>query len=228
MDLEVQSPVEAFETNLIDRIDSEGLLVINSGSDVEKEANDIRGKVFDTPNDAYDFYNHYAFLLGFGLRIHTAYKNKTTNEHYRRMYVCYKEGFKILKCKSSVGDVKKRRRDLRTGCNACLRISKRKDGKWFVDVFNDSHNHELTISPTKVLKHRSHGKFHRSLACKSLMVELGQSGLKPCQIKKVINVMKSPHENNVTSKQCSDVLSDQRKQYKEIFSGLIGDQENRI
>ncbi|XP_076911980.1 protein FAR1-RELATED SEQUENCE 8-like [Bidens hawaiensis] len=233
MDLEVQSPVEAFETNLIDRIDSEGLLVINSGSDVEiekrndmdstfeKEANDIMGRVFDTPDDAYDFYNHYAFVHGFGVRIHNAYKNRTTNEHYRRIYVCNKEGFKDLKCKSSVGDVKKRRRDLRTGCNACIRISKRKDGKWFVDVFNDSHNHELTVSPTKVLKHQSHRKFHRSLACKSLMAKLGQSGLKPCQIK-VINAMKSPHENNVTSKQCSDVLVDQRKQYKgKEFYGLI-------
>ncbi|XP_076941553.1 protein FAR1-RELATED SEQUENCE 5-like [Bidens hawaiensis] len=233
MNLEVQSPVEAIETNLIDRIDSESLLVINSGSYVEvekrngmdiafeEESNDIMGRVFDTPDDAYDFYNHYAFLHGFGVHILNAYKNKTTNEHYRRMYVCNKEGFKDLKCKSSVGDVKKRRRDLRTGCNACLRI-KKKDGKWFVDVFNDSHNHELTVSPTKVLKHRSYGKFYHSLACKSLMAELGQFGLKPCQIKKVINAMKSTHENNVTSKQCSNALVDQQKQCKgkEIY-GLI-------
>ncbi|XP_076956854.1 protein FAR1-RELATED SEQUENCE 5-like [Bidens hawaiensis] len=228
MDLEVHE--EAFETNLIDRINSERLLVINSDSNVErdidsryeKEANDVKGMVFDTPDDAYDFYNRYMFSHGFGIRIHAVYKNKTTNEHYRKYYVCNKEGFKDLKCKSSMENAKKRRRDLRTGCKACIRISKGKDGKWFVDIFNNSHNHELTITPTKVMKHRSHGKFHRSLVCKSLMAELSQSGLKPCQIKKVINTMKNPDENDVTSKQCSDVLANQRKQYKgKEFYGLI-------
>ncbi|XP_076958365.1 protein FAR1-RELATED SEQUENCE 8-like [Bidens hawaiensis] len=228
MDLEVHE--EAFETNLIDCIDSEGLLVINSDSNVERdidsrheeEANDAKEMVFDTPDDAYDFYNRYAFSHGFGIRIHTVYKNKTTNEHYRKYYVCNKEGFKDLKCKSSMENAKKRRRDLRTGCKACIQISKGKYGKWFVDIFNDSHNHELTITPTKVMKHRSQGKFHRSLVCKSLMAELSQFGLKPCQIKKVINTMKNPDENDVTSKQCSDVLADQRKQYKgKEFYGLI-------
>nr|KAJ0225211.1 hypothetical protein LSAT_V11C100022720 [Lactuca sativa] len=108
------------------------------------------------------------------------------------MYVCNKEGFKILKANSSCGYAKKRRRNLRTGCKAMLRISKWKYGKWFVGMFNDTHNHELSITPTKVMKHRSHGKSHRSLECISLMVELGQLGLNPSQIKKVVNAMKAP------------------------------------
>ncbi|KAF5824312.1 putative transcription factor FAR family [Helianthus annuus] len=188
----------------------------------KEENNDVMGKVFDTPNDAYNFYNRYAFLHGSGIRIHTAFKNKTTNEPYRRLYVCNKQGFKDLKSKGSIGDVKKRRRNLRTGCEAFLRISKSKDGKWSVDKFSDSHNHELTVTPTKVMKHRSHGKFHRSLTCKAILSELDQSGLKPCQIKKVVNTMKGPYENDVTSKQCSDILADQRRQYKgKEFYGLI-------
>ncbi|KAF5767250.1 hypothetical protein HanXRQr2_Chr14g0622131 [Helianthus annuus] len=64
------------------------------------------------------------------------------------------------------------------------------------------------------MKHWSHGKFHRSVTCKAILSELGQSGLKPCQIKKVVNTMKVPYENDVTSKQCSDILADQRKEYK--------------
>ncbi|KAJ0490495.1 putative transcription factor FAR family [Helianthus annuus] len=172
------------------------------------------GMIFDSPDDAYDFYNRYAFLHGFGIRISSFFKNKTTNEPYRRKFVCNKEGFKDMKCNSSNGNVKKRRRELRTGCEAYIRISKNKEGKWFVDRFNDSHNHELTVTPTKVMKHRSHGKFHRSMACKALVSELGQSGLKPCQIKKVVNTMKDSNENDVSSKQCADILADQRKQYK--------------
>ncbi|KAJ0679329.1 putative transcription factor FAR family [Helianthus annuus] len=180
------------------------------------------GMIFDSPDDAYDFYNRYAFLHGFGIRISSFFKNKTTNEPYRRKFVCNKEGFKDMKCNSSNGNVKKRRRELRTGCEAYIRISKNKEGKWFVDRFNDSHNHELTVTPTKVMKHRSHGKFHRSMACKALVSELGQSGLKPCQIKKVVNTMKDSNENDVSSKQCADILADQRKQYKgKEFYGLI-------
>ncbi|XP_023766087.2 protein FAR1-RELATED SEQUENCE 5-like [Lactuca sativa] len=192
---------------------------VNLGHDGDES---IMGKVFNTPHDAYTFYNQYAFLHGFGIRIHWDYKNKTTNEAYRKMYVCNKEGFKRSKTNSSCVGAKKRRRDLRTGCQAMLRISKGKDGLWFVDMFNDTHNHELSTTPTKVMKHRSHRKLHRSLACKSLMIELGQSGLKPSQIKKAVNAMKTPQDIDVTSKQCVDVLSEQRRQYKgKEFYGLI-------
>ncbi|GKA44673.1 FAR1-related sequence 5-like protein [Tanacetum coccineum] len=190
----------------------------------EIEVNDdkILGKMFNTPDDAYTFYNQYAFLHGFGIRIHWDYKNKTTNEVYRKLYVCNKEGFKRRKADSSNEVSKKRRRDVRTGCKAELRISKTKDGKWCVDIFNDTHNHDLTPTPTKVMKHRSHNKFHRSMACKSLMVELGKSGLKPCQVRKAVNAMKSPNQPNVTSKQCADILAEERKQYKgKEFYSLI-------
>ncbi|XP_076951169.1 protein FAR1-RELATED SEQUENCE 5-like [Bidens hawaiensis] len=231
MDLvSVQSEYEAFETNLIEHIDANGYLVSNNGSDVEVDETEVAdldigvekevpieviGQVFDTPDDAYEFYNGYAFLHGFGIRKRVTHKNKTTNEAYRKKYVCNKEGFKDLKRDGSAGEAKKRRRNLRTGCEAFLRISKGKDGKWFVNAFNNAHNHEITATPTKVMKHRSHGKFPRSLVCKSLMLELGQSGLRPCQIKKVVNTMKNPSENDVTSKQCADILGEQRKQYKD-------------
>ncbi|KAL4579916.1 hypothetical protein LXL04_016086 [Taraxacum kok-saghyz] len=51
----------------------------------------ILGKVFDKPNDAYNFYNDYPFLHGFGIRKDDTIKNTTTNEAYRKMYVCNKE-----------------------------------------------------------------------------------------------------------------------------------------
>ncbi|KAL6524011.1 hypothetical protein OROMI_031106 [Orobanche minor] len=228
---------ESTQTHLIEDIDGNGYLVNHEDSENELEKGSqmdmdfefdefngetIVGKVFDTLEDAYTFYNRYAFLHGFGIRIHWEHKNKITNEPYRKMYVCNKQGFKRVKVDSSGMDMKKRRRDLRTGCEAVLRVSKTKDGKWVVDKFYDIHNHDLTTTPTKVMKHHSHGKFHRSMACKSLMAELGQSGLRPSQIKKAVNAMKSPYDPDVTSKQCADILSEQRKQYKgKEFYGLI-------
>ncbi|XP_021991824.1 protein FAR1-RELATED SEQUENCE 7-like [Helianthus annuus] len=158
-------------------MDLEGYLVVDNDSDFETEK----------PNDA-------------DMDLGSDEKDVNDNDVIRKVFDT-PNGFKDLKCNSSTRDVKKRRRDLRTGCEAFLQISKSKDGKWFVDQFIDSHNHALTITPTK---------------------ELGQSGLKPCQIKKVVNTKKGPYENDVTSKQCSDILADQRKEYKgKEFYGLI-------
>ena len=121
------------------------------------------GKVFDTPDDAYNYYNDYSFLHGFGIRKDDTFKNPTTNEAYRKMYVCNKEGFKRLEKNASIGNEKKRRRDVRTGCQAMLRITRQKDGKWMVDSFKDTHNDDLIMTPTKVMKHRLRSKFHRSI-----------------------------------------------------------------
>ncbi|KAL4565569.1 hypothetical protein LXL04_029670 [Taraxacum kok-saghyz] len=118
------------------------------------EVNDesIVGKVFDTPDDAYNYYNDYSFLHGFGIRKDDTIKNPTTNEAYRKMYVCNKEGFKRLEKNDSIGNEKKQRRDVRTGCQAMLRIRRQEDGKWMVDSFKDTHNHDKIMTPTKVMQ----------------------------------------------------------------------------
>nr|KAJ0226681.1 hypothetical protein LSAT_V11C100034580 [Lactuca sativa] len=214
--------VHPIETHIIEDVDvddlskatyeSEKINEVDGNVECDKDkVNDesIVGKVFDTTDDAYNFYNDYAFIHGFGIRIHTTFKNKGTNEPYRKILVCDKEGFKREDGDTSSGLEKKRHREVRIGCKAMLRISKRKDGKWFVDLFDDTHNHELSITPTKVMKHRSHSKFHHTMECKSLIVQLNQSGLKPSQIKKAIKAMKTSNEVDVTSKQCVDVLSEQ-------------------
>nr|KAJ0191387.1 hypothetical protein LSAT_V11C800445480 [Lactuca sativa] len=108
------------------------------------------------------------------------------------------------------------------------RILGKEDGKWLVDSFNDTHNHDLTMTPMKVMKHRSHSNFHRSIEGKSLMVQFGQAGLKPSQIKKAVNTLKTSNVADVTSKQCADVVSKHRKQHrgKELY-GLIKHFQNK-
>ncbi|XP_023745855.2 protein FAR1-RELATED SEQUENCE 5-like [Lactuca sativa] len=96
--------------------------------DVDDER--ILGKVFDTPDDAYTFYNDYSFLHGFGIRRDDTIKNPNTNEPFRKIYVCNKEGFKRMDKNDSSENEKKRHRDVRTGCQAMLRITRQEDGKW--------------------------------------------------------------------------------------------------
>ncbi|XP_023758233.3 protein FAR1-RELATED SEQUENCE 5-like [Lactuca sativa] len=192
----------------------------NDVNDVNDER--ILRKVFDTPDDAYTFYNDFSFLHGFGIHRDDTIKNPKTNEPFRKIYVCNKEGFKWMDKNASSENEKKRRRDVRTGCQAKLRITRQEDGKWLMDSLNDTHNHDLTMTHTKVMKHRSHSNFHRSIEGKSLMVLFGQAGLKPSQIKKAVNTMKIAKVADVTSKQCDDVLSKHRKQHRgKEFYGLI-------
>nr|KAJ0216047.1 hypothetical protein LSAT_V11C300149230 [Lactuca sativa] len=199
----------------------------NIGGNIEFEEDDVNderilGKVFDTPNDAYAFYNDYSFLHGFGICRDDTITNPKTNEPFRKIYVCNKEGFKRMDKDASSEKEKKHRRDVRIVCQAKLRITRQDDGKWLVDSFIDTHNHDLTMTPTKVIKHRSYSNFHRSIEGKSLMVQFGQAGLKPSQIKKVVNTMKTSNVADVTSKQCVDVLSEHQKQHRgKEFYGLI-------
>ncbi|KAK2972449.1 hypothetical protein RJ640_003875 [Escallonia rubra] len=89
-------------------------------------------------------------------------------------------------------------------------IALSKTGEWVVDKFLDSHNHDMN-TPSKVIKHRSHRKFHRTMACKKLIFDFNKKGLRPCQIAKTVNALMTGHELEITRQQCSQVLNIERK-----------------
>ncbi|KAK3014046.1 hypothetical protein RJ639_008040 [Escallonia herrerae] len=164
-----------------------------------------------TEETAYDFYNQYALLNGFGTRKHNAHKISTTGAIFRRQFVCNKEGFKRVDDKKPNVN-KKRRRDLRTGCEAMTQVTlSKKLGVWIVDKFQDVHNHPLTTTTSKVIKHRSHSKYHRTNICKSLVSDLNHEGLKASQITRVVNVIKPSEEVDITPRQCSSIIRIERK-----------------
>lgn len=76
-----------------------------------------------------------------------------------------------------------------------IQITISPNGKWVVDKFQDVHNHDLTTTPSKVIKHRSHNKFHLS------------------QISRTMNnvIISATEEVGITSKQCSKIIFDERK-----------------
>ncbi|KAK2976731.1 hypothetical protein RJ640_018204 [Escallonia rubra] len=172
--------------------------------------------VCDEPrvDDVYDLSqcdDEYALLNGFGTRKHNAHKIRATGAIFRRQFVCNKEGFKRVDDKKPNVN-KKRRRDLRTGCEAMMQVTlSKKLGVWVVDKFQDVHNHPLTTIASKVIKHRSHSKYHRTNVCKSLVSELNHEGLKASQITRVVNVMKPSEEADVTPRQCSSIIRIERK-----------------
>nr|KAJ0208623.1 hypothetical protein LSAT_V11C400219920 [Lactuca sativa] len=186
--------LELLETMVKATYESEELNDFDVNIEFDKDNDNVEkilGKVFDTPDEAYTFYYDYSFLHGFGIYKDDTVKSTKTNEPYWKYYVCCKVGFKWVDKNDSSGNEKKHHRDVRTGCQAKFRIAIQEDGKWLMDIFNDTHNNKLTMKPTEVIKHRSHSNFHRSIEGKSLMVQFGHAGLKPSQIKKAVNTMKS-------------------------------------
>ncbi|KAK3021760.1 hypothetical protein RJ639_045703 [Escallonia herrerae] len=131
------------------------------------------GKAFVNEDEAYNFYNLYARLKGFGFRKHWATRSRTTGKLIKRQFVCNKEGFRSSKDKRQIGREIKRRRETRTGCGAMMGIALSNTGEWVVDKFLDSHNHDMN-TPSKVIKHRSHRKFHRTMACKKLIFDFNK------------------------------------------------------
>ncbi|KAK3018803.1 hypothetical protein RJ639_005041 [Escallonia herrerae] len=188
----------------------------------------MNGKTFDTQEASYEFYDQYALLNGFGTRIHNAHKIMATGAIFRRQFVCNKQGFKKLDDKRLNGN-EKRRRDLRTGCEAMQVTLSKKLGMWVVDKFQDIYNHPLTTTPSKVIKHHSHSKYHRTNICKSLVADLNNEGLKPSQITRVVNAMKPSEEVDVTPRQCSSIIRVERKKNvgKECY-GLINIFKTRL
>ncbi|KAI3963214.1 hypothetical protein MKX01_030344 [Papaver californicum] len=97
------------------------------------------GMVFDSENQAYDYYNAYGRFLGFSIRKSKMVirKDKTVT---RRVFYCSKEGFR---CKHPRGDPMRPRPVTRSGCKARLGIQLQDDGKYSINEFVEEHNHVL-------------------------------------------------------------------------------------
>ncbi|XP_020245275.1 protein FAR1-RELATED SEQUENCE 5-like [Asparagus officinalis] len=170
------------------------------------------GMEFPTYTTAYDYYNDYAKIKGFSVRISSGnYSRKEGKKLISKKFFCNKEGLKSTNDKREHGKIVKRRRDTRVGCKAMLRVNRTDNCTWVVSKFVNEHtNHELT-SPDKVKNHYSHRKLYRTKGCQSLIESLHEEGLPPATISRVINVGSGNREEIVTSQQCSDHIRKQRK-----------------
>uniref|UniRef100_A0A7N0UB18 FAR1 domain-containing protein n=1 Tax=Kalanchoe fedtschenkoi TaxID=63787 RepID=A0A7N0UB18_KALFE len=83
------------------------------------------GKYFDTMEEVYDAYNHYAARRGFGIRKHFSARSRYNGHIIRKEYVCNKEGFKNVV--PQIIDHKKCQRDARIGCLANIEIGQKSE-----------------------------------------------------------------------------------------------------
>ncbi|XP_062075158.1 protein FAR1-RELATED SEQUENCE 5-like [Humulus lupulus] len=127
---------------------------------------------FDTEEEAYHFYNAYAYKIGFSIRrskMHKDLEGWITN----RVFCCSCEGYRE-KDKRDV-TVKSHRAETRFGCLARMKIY-HQNGKYHVVEFIIDHAH-MTSSPSKSHLHRSQRKLTLSQASEIDLADI--SGIPP-------------------------------------------------
>lgn len=102
------------------------------------------GTEFESDEHAYRFYNKYARLVGFSVRKDWVNRSKVHGLVVSRKFTCSKEGYR-RKDKRDV-NVKKHRKETRTGCLAHMIITRQTDGKYRITHFEAAHNHD-NINP---------------------------------------------------------------------------------
>lgn len=107
---------------------------------------------FETEQEAYDFYNRYAFEMGFSIRRSSRHLLRKGGEVKDRTFCCSREGTRGKDRRKE--NVQNPRYETRCNCNAKLKISLR-NGKYYVFQFISEHNHELATR-TQVHRLRSH------------------------------------------------------------------------
>ncbi|XP_020253917.1 protein FAR1-RELATED SEQUENCE 5-like [Asparagus officinalis] len=168
------------------------------------------GMKFNSHVEAYDYYNSYALMMGFGIRKSSVNYSQKDKEVLNRKFVCDKEGYRSNKDKRDIGKNINHRRETRVGCKAMMRIKLMEDKTWKVIGFIEDHTNHMLSSPDKAKMHRSQQQFHRSKRFKKIIQCLQEEGITPSTISRVISITSGREDESVTPQQCIDYMKTQR------------------
>ncbi|CAL5359008.1 unnamed protein product [Camellia sinensis] len=108
--------------------------------------NDVLEMQFNSEEDANDFYNQYAKVVGFSIRKDT--RTMQATKVLSRKWVCSRQGQRAKQHLARIERKRAARALTRVGCDAHFRIRYNLDvGKYIVTHFNMEHNHPLATSP---------------------------------------------------------------------------------
>ncbi|XP_062093424.1 protein FAR1-RELATED SEQUENCE 5-like [Humulus lupulus] len=121
-------------------------------SKIDEEAIPKVGMEFNTEEEAYNFYNAYAYKIGFSIRRSKMHKDLLDGRIIDRIFCCSCEGHREKDKRDVI--VKSHRAETRFGCLARMKINSRQNSKYRVVDFVMEHTH-VTSSPSKSHLHRS-------------------------------------------------------------------------
>ncbi|XP_077228421.1 protein FAR1-RELATED SEQUENCE 5-like [Tasmannia lanceolata] len=201
----------------INDVDENDLILGDEREDLNDENNEevvenksFVGRVFERSEDAYDCYNAYGLVKGFGIRKSSFSKSTKTQDVISRKFVCNKQGVKNSKDKRLIGREVKERRTWRVECEAKMVIKKIVDDKWIVSAFEDKHSHELT-SPLRRKMHRCHNQVHKTETCKNLVDSFNDIGMRAVGIVRTVNILSDGAHGILKATQVHSRLKIKRK-----------------
>ena len=100
--------------------------------EVRNEETPAVGMKFDSLDLVYNFYNRYAFLAGFGIRLHSSFWWKNKKEILRKEFVCCKQG---AYRKDETRERKRQRGISRCNCKAKIVVVKTNRSKNIPSLF---------------------------------------------------------------------------------------------
>jgi hypothetical protein len=109
------------------------------------------GQIFNSDDEAYEFYRLFARKNGFSIRrehIYNSVKHRSEMNPlgiYKREFVCHRSGI-VKHRKTNEVDYQRNRKSSRCNCSAKMLVAISTIGieeKWVVKYFNNDHNHEL-------------------------------------------------------------------------------------
>jgi len=98
------------------------------------------GMEFESDDDAYRFYNKYAWLLGFNVTKDWINKSKVYGKVVCSKFTCSKEGYHSKDKRDA--NVKKHSKEKRSGCLPHMIVTRQPHGKYQVTHFEAQHNHD--------------------------------------------------------------------------------------
>ncbi|XP_042519151.1 protein FAR1-RELATED SEQUENCE 5-like [Macadamia integrifolia] len=107
----------------------------------------IFGMLFNSEQDAYDYYNSYGWVMGFSVRKHFLNKSKKDKMTITSRGFVYSKAGCWLSDKRDINTANPRA-ETRTDCQARMNICLVDDGKYKCCDFVKEHNHELHITST--------------------------------------------------------------------------------
>ncbi|PSS36177.1 Protein FAR1-RELATED SEQUENCE like [Actinidia chinensis var. chinensis] len=105
------------------------------------------GTIFNSENEAKEYYSTYAKAKGFGSVVKASKKRDDGVKAYV-IYTCHRSG----KPRTTALNPVKSHPTSKVDCKAHMNISLQVDGKWMLNSIELNHNHELDLKKAKYLK----------------------------------------------------------------------------
>ncbi|KAL9673043.1 hypothetical protein QQ045_029296 [Rhodiola kirilowii] len=146
------------------------------------------GQKFLSPDDAVKFYENYAQIAGFNVRVNTTIS--TDGVVKLKHLLCHHQGFKRQKMKvdtlKNPNSNKRNRKETRCGCEVKLYFKLVDGGMYSVYVFDEKHNHHLasTFGKHFLMQNR-----HLSIDKHNFIMDLGHMRIRATQAFRFVKEM---------------------------------------